>query len=98
MSRRSAKHGVACHGLLHRHFFLQHVPVLDDAVILETEDVDGNESLSAAAGITAVDHDKVAFSDDHAVVANSTLRKALNVALQAGSTRGDVGVVLYIVG
>jgi len=52
---RPREHGVASQGLFRRHFFLHDVPVLDDPVTFETEDIDDNERLALAAGIAAVD-------------------------------------------
>jgi hypothetical protein len=43
------KHRVACHGLVHRDLFLQNVPVLDDSVILEAEDIDRNQRFPGIA-------------------------------------------------
>src|SRR5207302_4485166 len=95
---RPREHDVAGHCLFRRHFFLQDVPVLDDPVTVEAEDIDGDERLAVAAGVAAVDHDEIALSYDHAVLVGSARGKALDKAAQAGSFSGNEGVVLDIVG
>lgn len=42
-------YGLPCHGLVDRDLFLQNVPVLDDSVVLEAEDIDRNQRFPDTA-------------------------------------------------
>ena len=60
------EHGVAARRRGSGHFYLHHIPVLNQLAIHDAENIDCDRRLRSPADIAAVHHHQIAISRDHA--------------------------------
>jgi hypothetical protein len=71
--------------------------MFDEAAVFHAEDVDRDHWLGCPAYITPMDHDDVAFCDDHSRLVAKSFRKRAQKAGDGVTSIGNRRIVLNVV-
>jgi hypothetical protein len=97
--KRVTNHRLSAFRLLLRSFVLNHIPVLDESPVFDSQHVSRDPvNRPAEARKSPVDYHEIAFGDDHSGLIHQGRRDALDEIEQAVATRLDMSALLDVVG